>query len=1024
MQRALSAVLFAATLAGSSRAQADAPPANDPPRDLRADVVDALPWRSIGPANMGGRVTDLAVHPHGMRRAWYAGTAGGGVFKSVNSGTTWQPLFQHEGSASIGDVAIAPSDPAIVWVGTGEENARNSVSWGDGVYRSTDGGETFTHVGLEATFQIGHVEVHPHDPDVVYVAALGRLWGPNPERGVFRTRDGGATWDHVLSLDDRTGCIDVRLDPHDPNTVYACMYERMRDAFDGNDPAVKFGDQAGLYKSTDGGDSWRRLTHGLPDCAWGRSGLAVHADDPRILYATIETERSGWFSGHDRKDPDAPPRGNALMGVRGEPTESGDGIALRSVTRGGPAARAGLEVGDVVVLLDGAAVTTLETFRNTIRQRSAGDVVTVRFRRGTDPAERQLELTYGKRRTRAAPPNGPFGTRLGGQQANKQLDQGPDAFQTGGVFRSDDHGETWRRVNSLTERSFYYSVLAVDPHDPDTVYSCGVSLYASSDGGTTFDRVQRGIHVDFHAIALDPDDPDHVLIGCDGGIYESLDRCATWRYLDNLVLGQFYHVATDDRLPYRVYGGLQDNGTWTGPSRTRYRDGIRRADWTTIVGGDGFRALPVPGAADAVVATSQNGGLVRLDLTSGRSRRVAKPDGARFNWDTPFFLSPHNASVLYFAGNRVCRSFGAGTQTEILGGDDLRLGLTERGTATAFAESPRRTGVFWVGTDDGALWTSADGGRTWSEIHQRLPDLPGPRYVSCIEPSHHDDNRVYVTLEGHRSDDLAPYLFVSDDAGASFRALSTADTFPRSPCHVVRELPRAVRDARRAPDRVLFVGTEHGCSVSLDRGATWRPLGDGLPTCAVRDLAIQRAASDLVAATHGRGLFVLDIEPLTQLGPDSDATAALLFEPEPTYLWRLRGRSGQGGHAAWRAPNPARGAALHLWLPSTPGQNATLQILDLDGAVIRELAVEDRAGHHLLHWDTRRAAEPKDDEPPRETIRRPGARVAPGDYAVRWRPPGEHAEPEHVTTTRLLRLLPDPALQARRSGPAPSTEAR
>ncbi len=352
------AMALAAALASSALSAQEPATPQPSPTHPTADIAAALPWRELGPANMGGRVTDIAVHD-AHPSTWYVATAGGGLWKTRNGGTTWDVLFDDQSTVSIGDVAIAPSNPDVIWVGTGEENARNSVSFGDGVYRSEDGGKTFTHVGLRETFQIGHIEVHPADDKVAFVAALGRLWGHNPDRGVFRTRDGGQTWQKVLYLDEKTGCIDVRIDPKDPSVVHACMYERMRDGFDSNDPAVRFGQKSGYFRSTDGGDTWSRIDSGLPTVPWGRSGLTVHRDDPRILYMTIETERSGWATGDERtRANSAPQGGNAYMGIQGEDSSEPAGAKLTTITQGGPSGEAGLQVGDVIQKVGEAAVTT------------------------------------------------------------------------------------------------------------------------------------------------------------------------------------------------------------------------------------------------------------------------------------------------------------------------------------------------------------------------------------------------------------------------------------------------------------------------------------------------------------------------------------------------------------------------------------------------------------------------------------------------------------------------------------------
>lgn len=995
-----------------------------------AAMVQDLRWRNLGPFNPMGRMTDIAVHP-AKKSTWYVGTGGGGVWKTDNGGTTWTSVFDHAGTVSIGDVAIAPSEPDTIWVGTGEENARNSVQWGDGVYKSTDGGATWTHLGLRETFQIGHIEIHPTNPDIVYVAALGRLWGDNEERGVYKTTDGGKTWSRVLFLDERTGCIDVRVLPNAPDTVLACMYERKRDGFDGNDPAVRFGKQAGLYRSTDGGAHWERLIQGLPSCEWGRSGLDVYGKNPDELFLIVESERSGWARG-DRKDraagdppdPDEPRqggpggqgqagqgqgranaggrsgRGTAVLGIASEGEDGkaeAPGAVLTQLTDGGPAQKAGLRVGDRVVKVGDEAVKTYADLLEIVRDSAADQKVVLTFVRGAET--QTAEVTYGRRddplTQMLGGGNGPYSGRLFGQSENKQKLQGELGYETGGVFCSTDRGTTWQRRNSLTERPFYYSVIRVDPRDDKNVYCVGTTLWGSADGGEKFGAIHRNIHVDFHTFWVDPDDSDHLLAGCDGGVNETWDRGKTWQVRNGFSAAQYYHVVADNSVPYNVVGGLQDNGTWVGPSRTRNREGITAADWVTIYGGDGFGAQTDPLEPWLVYATSQNGALGLVDLRTGNQARIQRdrpPQGtAQFNWDAPFALSPHNRLVLWQAGNFVFRGdryahldnrAARPGQNPVRNQDGMRLacvsprlGRTEQGTAVSLAESPRVPGLVYVGTDDGALWRTNDGAHTWTRIDQNLP-IVGPRYISDLVPSHFADDRIYLTLDGHRSDDFSTYVFVSEDRGEHWQWLD--DDLPANePCHAVMEDPRN--------ENLLFLGTEYGCHVSLDRGQRWFPLGSGLPTCAVRDLFVQDRDSDLIAATHGRGVFVLDIEALRQLTPAVAKGKAHLFAVEPAILWQMTSRGLQGQRDA-RAPNPAYGATFHVWLAEPPKDPPVLTIHDVTGTEIAKVTGRAVAGVQVLHWDARTGQ---------------NRLAGPGTYAVKW--PGQTG-----VEARTFDLLPDP----------------
>ncbi|MCA8948335.1 MAG: PDZ domain-containing protein, partial [Planctomycetes bacterium] len=921
------------------------------------------------------------------------------------------------------------------------ENARNSVQWGDGVYESTDGGATFAHTGLSETFQIGHVEIHPTDPDIVFVAALGRLWGSNPERGVYRTKDGGQSWQRVLHLDDDTGCIDVRMQPDDPNVLLACMYERRRDIFDGNDPVVRFGELAGIYRSTDGGDSWSRIEAGLPTLSqWGRSGLDFYAGNPSTVFAILETERSGWHSGTQQRANEAtanvargadegdaesaeggeaaaaeggeageaarprrrPPnaRGTAVFGFNDAEDGKADapGAVLGEISDGGAAAQAGIVTGDRVTKVDDEDVRSVQDLRDILADSRGGATVKVTFVRGEET--KAVDLTYGTRQSGFGRgrnnPDYPNGGRLFGQVENVQDKQGEQGFETGGVFRSDDGGASWQRVNSLTERPFYYSVIRVDPQDDQKVYCVGTSLWGTADGGAKFESIHRGIHVDFHAIWVDPIDGDHLLAGCDGGLNETWDRGATWQVCRGFCAAQYYDIVADNSVPYNVVGGLQDNGTWVGPSRTRYREGITADDWCTVRGGDGFGAATDPVEPWIVYSTSQNGALGINDLRSGASARLQRDrpsEGeASWNWDSPFVLSPHNRLTFFHAGSHVYRGerhahldsrdarAGQGPVGPNTRGVRMRcisgpLGATERGTAVALAESPLVQGLLYVGTDDGALWRSDDGGAAWQRLDDNLP-IPARRYVSDIVPSHFANDRVYVTLDGHRFDDRTTYVLVSQDRGATWESLAF-DLPIREPCYAFAEDPRN--------EDLLFLGTEYGCWVSLDRGQRWFGLGHDLPTVSVRDLFIQDRDSDLVAATHGRGAWVLDIEALRQLSASVAESDRHLFEVEPAILWRMTSR-GYQGQRDYAADNPPYGVTFHVWIASKPEDKPVLTIHDVTGKELATVEGEARAGMQAIVWDARlgrnRLAEP-------------------GTYGVRWRGHDDAG-------ARAFELRPDP----------------
>jgi photosystem II stability/assembly factor-like uncharacterized protein/outer membrane murein-binding lipoprotein Lpp len=600
--------------------------------------VETLQWREIGPAAMGGRIVSLAVVEDDPSTFWVA-TASGGLLKTTNNGITFEHQFDRESTVSIGDVAVSQSDPNIVWVGTGEQNPRNSVSYGDGVYKSTDGGKSWTNKGLEETFQVGKILIHPEDPDVVYVGALGRLYGPNEERGLFKTTDGGESWEKILYLDENTGIIDAVMHPTEPDTLLVAAYERRRDEFDVGDPAVKFGEKAGLYKTTDGGKTFDRLTEGLPTAKLGRIGLDYFRKDPNTVFAIVESERIG----EGPKLPEG--KKPALMGIQGEDSQVGAG--LTTITPEGPAEKAGLKAGDVVTEIDGKKVETYQALIDVIREKFAGDTVKIKARRGDEDVS--VELTFAERGSQGDPSR-PFGATLGGQQENKQDEQGEEGFQTGGVYKSTDGGETWTRVNSLNPRPMYFSKVRVDPNDDRRLYVLGIALYQSKDGGKTFTAdAGRGVHADHHAMWIDPSDGEHIILGCDGGTYITYDRCENWDHLNHLALGQFYHVAVDSRRLYSAYGGLQDNGTWGGPVATRNGEGPANEDWLRIGGGDGFQCQVDPDDPDQIYYTSQYGALQRVNLRTGERGGIRPPrqEGVsyRWNWNTPFRLSGHNPKI-------------------------------------------------------------------------------------------------------------------------------------------------------------------------------------------------------------------------------------------------------------------------------------------------------------------------------------------------------------------------------------------
>ncbi len=817
-------------------------------------ILNKIEWRNIGPAIMGGRIDDIAVVESDPKVFW-VGTASAGVWKTENHGITWIPQFQNEEVSSIGSLAVAPSDPSVVWVGTGEPANRQSSSWGNGVYVSTDGGTTWTHKGLEDTHHIGRVLVHPTDPGTVYVAALGHLWGPNEERGVYRTRDGGETWDRVLSGDENTGAVELAMDPESPDILYAALYQRRRRAygFAGGGPG------SGIHRTTDGGDTWTKLGGGLPEGDTGRIGLNVYRRDPRIVYAIVENRE-------------------------------------------------------------------------------------------------------------------------------------------GGVFRSEDKGLTWERMSDTNPRPMYYSQIRIDPNNDQRIWVLGTQMYYSQDGGRTFatDWVQR-IHVDHHALWIDPADSNHMVLGNDGGIHISWDRGRSWDFVNTIPLGQFYEIGHDMGTPYMVYGGLQDNGSWGAPSRTFFRQGISNEDWFRIGGGDGFYTEAIPGDPDTVYVESQNGNLRRLNRRTSETKLIRpQPENGgeryRFDWNSPIVISPHDPDTVYYGGNRLFISSDRGDAwtrtddlTKRLDRDELPImdvpvtedtlsrhdGISSFGQIVTIAVSSLEEGVIYVGADDGNVQRSRDGGQTWDNLTGNLPGVPDQTYVTRLIASAHAASRVYVTLDGHRNDDYSTYAFVSDDYGDSFQSI--AGTLPpEAALNVIRE--------HHDNENFLVTGGEFGVYVTLDRGANWHRIRGQIPTVPVDDLAIHPRENDLILGTHGRSIWIADdIAPLTTLDASVFEKDLHLFPVRDAVAWRIYTHKGNTGHKFFIAENPPEGALFHIYAKAAGEAEVTVSA---GGDAVRTLKAELEPGLNRVNWDLRHDSPVPDGGqgfggPPR------GPRVLPGAYTVR-----------------------------------------
>ncbi len=836
-----------------------------------AAVASGLQFRSIGPALTSGRVADIAVDPSN-RKIWYVGSAAGGLWKTTNGGLSFAPVFDGEGSFSIGTVAIDPRNPNVVWVGTGENNAQRVVAFGDGVYKSIDGGKSWTNTGLKESEHIGRIVIDPRNSDVVYVAAQGPLWRKGGDRGVYKTTDGGKTWTRMLPGDDWTGANDIQLDPRNPDVLIATMWQRQRRTC----CFIAGGPGSGVFRSTDGGKTWNKSQSGFPSEDLGRIGLSVSPANPSVVYAVADAAQ-------------------------------------------------------------------------------------------------------GK----------------------------------GGTFRSRDGGASWEKMSSYQSGGNYYNKLFADPKNVDRVYAVDVILQVSEDAGKTFHRVGEALkHVDNHVVWIDPDDTDHLIVGCDGGVYETVDRGRTWRFMANLPITQYYRVATDNSAPfYRVYGGAQDNFSVGGPSRTRTNNGIRNADWFITSGGDGFGSVVDPEDPNTVYAQSQFGNLSRFNLRTGDVMGIQPEDAAngagfRWNWDSPLLVSPHSHTRIYFANNRVMRSDDRGDSWRAVSPDLTRqidrnsLKMMDRlwgpdavgrnssttlyGTIFALAESPLKEGLLFAGTDDGRIQVSENGGDSWRAI-DHFPGVPDTTFVARVVPSQHDPNTVYAAFNNHWTGDFKPYLLKSTDLGRTWTSIA-GDLPARGDVWAIAE--------DYVDRNLLFAGTEFGAYVTRDGGTHWVKLG-GLPTIQVRDIAIQKRANDLVLATFGRGFYVLDdYAALREWRPEYAAQPARLFASRPAYLYAessplgLPGGSFQG-HGQYRAENPPYGALITYYLkdgfksqkarrreadaaaekknvdsPFPPWDSLKVEdreedpavvvtVSDSAGRMVRRFTAPATAGIHRVAWDLR-----------------------------------------------------------------------
>ncbi len=903
--------LCVAHTALAKKADEKAEAAEDDSR-LKAETFKGLELRSIGPALMSGRIADVAVHPKDQS-TWYVAVGSGNVWKTTNAGTTWKPIFDDQGSYSIGCVTVDPSHPEIVWVGTGENVGGRHVGYGDGVYKSLDGGGSWDNVGLGDSQHIGNILVDPRDSEVVYVAAQGPLWSAGGDRGLFKTTDGGKTWNKILGddADPYTGVNEVKMDPRDPEVLYAATHQRLRTVA----ALINGGPGSGIHKSTDGGATWRKLENGLPKEDMGKIGLAVSPINPDVVYATIE---------------------------------------------------------------------------------------------------------------------------LGGRE--------------GGFWRSTNAGGAWEKRGDYVSGGtgpHYYQEIFASPHKLDRVYQMDPRMQVSEDGGKTFRPVgEEHKHGDNHALAFDPKDPDYLLAGSDGGLYESWDLGKNWKFITNLPLTQFYKVAVDNDKPfYNVYGGTQDNNTQGGPSRTMNVNGVLSSDWFITLFADGHQPAVDPENPDIVYSEWQQGNLVRYDRKTGEVLHIqpqpGKGEGAeRWNWDSPILISPHDPARLYFASQRVWRSDDRGDSWRPISGDLSRgrdrlatsmmgrvwsfdavwdLGaMSNYGNVTSLAESPLVAGLIYAGTDDGLIQVTEDGGENWRQVGD-LPGVPDESFVNDVKADLHDPDTVYVALDNHKTGDFTPMLLKSDDRGATWASIAGDQDAGGLPArHLVWRL---VQDHEQRD--LLFAGTEFGVFFSVTGGGKWVKLTGGAPNIPFRDLAIQRRESDLVGATFGRGFYVFDdYTPLRRVSEEMLEQEARLFEVKDAWWYIEKRPLGRGTKATqggdfFTAPNPPFGAVFTYYLRDGletrkarrrkqekevageggdtpyPGWDELrreareedpvmlLTVRDAGGNVVRRIEGPASPGFHRLAWDLRYPTPQAWSPEAGDSFRRPtGLLAAPGSYSV------------------------------------------
>ena len=892
---------------------------------ITGDQLSVLKWREIGPSATGGRVTDIDADPNNPSTI-YVASASGGLWKTENNGTTWKCIFEKEGTLSIGDIALDYKNPKTIWVGSGEANNQRSSIWGDGIYKTVDGGKTWTNTGLPETHHIGRIVIDPRDSNVVYVAALGHLYTANEERGLYKTTDGGKTWEKVLSIDTKVGVVDVVLDPKNPDTLYAASYQRLRRAwnFDGAGP------RSAIYKSTDAGKTWKKLKGGLPTGDIGRIGLTISPRNPYVLYAAVSNQNT--LTSSEKQDL------GAIKKAKDGTITTGLGLVVKfeknrcsivSLSRGSMAGRMGIRRGNIIEKIVGRKIATEDDLQNALKGSKAGDRLQLTIT--AKGVTRDLTLSIPVPRPR----------RVGGE-----------------IYKTEDGGLTWKKQNKIPvggTPAYYYGQIRIDPLDDNRLYVLSVPVMVSSDGGKNWSRNgASSVHVDHHAMWINPNNSNLIMLGNDGGFQISYDRSKKWDYISNLPMAQFYAITVDMQKPYHVYGGLQDNGSWGGPSQSR-SGSVSKSDWYRVGGGDGFYVQVDPNDHNNVISESQFGVINRFHKKTSVRKSIrppqSDPNGApdRYNWNSPILRSRHDSRTIYFGGNKLFKSYNRGDDWIVISPDlstanpERIAGNVPHCTITTIAESKFDRNMLLVGTDDGNVQWTIDGGKNWTNMADRFPKKPVGWWCTRVELSSHDRNVAYASFSAFREDDFRPFVFITKNGGATWESI--IGNLPTGPVNVIKEDP--------VNPNALYLGSEFGAFVSMNRGTSWIPLTDGLPRVSVHDMVVHTRDKDLVIGTHGRGIFVLDIAALQSLTVKVADEKVSLLQPQDATLWR-RGQGGWfGGDRKYLSPNPQSGAMIYYYLKEASKDKISLSIEDRSGKTVRTLKPTKKAGLNRVIWDLR-----------------------------------------------------------------------